>query len=504
MLDLRAPHGANTEIISYTNFQGIIRARSRIALENRDEQALWSCVNAKCDWRGYIERDPAFIRYAESNTQFRVETLRHFTPNEIVWIEQQENRCNLSSSRGHFVEGAFSPNKATSLAMFRGRVFAMCQDNVMHIYNGVSWKRSNISEKPAFAIPISNRFVIAGMKEKPTELLISRVNNADVFPNEESASNTAVTRAVFIDIANQIGTADYITGLGQMEINRLAVFTQDQVIVYITDPDFTKWTVDSRANVRIGCISHRTIANAGSDLLFCSRHGVHSLMRQGENGINITEETLSHQIENLYRHMVENTNDPTMITACYDQDEGQYHIFFPREREPERLTLSFRRGYEDARWTQGSGDGALCADSLGGRYVVGTIDGIVEQVRSRVASASLFRPKMTILTPVLWHGSLSENKESIDFYLQAAGQGRVIVTLMDEESAVITSKELFIEAPLGDTDEYPYIANEHVYRMFFQAKYRGLQVQIESADEGDIEIYAIGLDVRKSGQSGNK
>ena len=73
------------------------------------------------------------------------------------------------------------------------------------------------------------------------------MDNPDIFLEEEAITEE-VTRAAFIDISNLIGTADEITGLGAFEANRLAVFTKDQTLVYIIDPDFEEWQLDSRAN----------------------------------------------------------------------------------------------------------------------------------------------------------------------------------------------------------------------------------------------------------------
>ena len=156
----------------------------------------------------------------------------------------------------------------------------------MYRYSGGEWSTSTSTVKPSFGVPIQRRLAVAGFRLKPTEIQFSRVDNPNIFLDEE-APTEEVTRAAFIDISNLIGTADEITGLGTFEANRLAVFTKDQTLVYIIDPDFEQWQLDSRANLRIGCISHNSIVNAGSDLLFCSRRGIHSIMRSEQNGITL-------------------------------------------------------------------------------------------------------------------------------------------------------------------------------------------------------------------------
>ena len=75
---------------------------------------------------------------------------------------------------------------------------------------------------------------------KYTEIEISRLFNNDgderIFLAEETATTTS-TRADFLDLTNIIGTADEITGLARLETNRLAIFTNDQAIIYKVDPD---------------------------------------------------------------------------------------------------------------------------------------------------------------------------------------------------------------------------------------------------------------------------
>ena len=58
----------------------------------------------------------------------------------------------------------------------------------------------------------------------------------EIFAAEETKALTEVTRADFLDLANVLGSADEITGLARFESNRLAIFTNDQTIVFKVDP----------------------------------------------------------------------------------------------------------------------------------------------------------------------------------------------------------------------------------------------------------------------------
>ena len=176
------------------------------------------------------------------------------------------------------------------------------------------------------------RAYICGWQDRQTEISISRVfedfPDDEIFTAEETKALSEVTRADFLDLANVLGSADEITGLARFESNRLAIFTNDQTIVFKVDPDYTQREIDNRANVQLGAISHNGIVQVGSDVIFCSRHGVHSLIRSAENGLTIDSRTLSYEVETLYKQLLKDCIGPRFVTATYDQDLGRLHIFF--------------------------------------------------------------------------------------------------------------------------------------------------------------------------------
>ena len=110
----------------------------------------------------------------------------------------------------------------------------------------------------------------------------------------------------------------------------MAVFTNDRVLVYLIDANIDLWALDDKASVNAGCISHKTIQRAGADILFCSRSGAYKLRRSAENGITIEGSSLSEKIDILYRELLASVPAFGEISATYDPDMGQYHIFFPQ------------------------------------------------------------------------------------------------------------------------------------------------------------------------------
>ena len=144
----------------------------------------------------------------------------------------------------------------------------------MYRYDVLVFKKITEGSNPkhSFGVSIQRRFAIAGAADKRTTIDISRVDEFNVFPEDEDAAATAVTRAADINVGNIIGTADEIKGLGVFENSKLAVFTNDQVVIYDLHPDLTQWQINDKSNVNVGTLSHNTIATAGSDIMFCSRY----------------------------------------------------------------------------------------------------------------------------------------------------------------------------------------------------------------------------------------
>lgn len=483
-----APISVSTDATTYYGFKGIDRSRDITAMETQEAQNFWLLDNCFVDYRGQLIRDAAFFLKAGSN-RFPVNTLRYYSRDDFVFAEEDANSTHLgsSASSGHRVDSAYPKTASVSMTNFQGKVQIFSRGEKMYKYDGLNFASSTASIKPSFGVPIQRRLAVAGFKDRPTTVEFSRVDSSDIFLNEEAPS-TQVTRASFIDISNLIGTADEIVGLGTMEANRLAVFTKDQTLVYIIDPDLEQWQLDSRANLRIGCIGHNTIANAGSDMLFCSRRGIHSIMRSEQNGITIAEASLSDEIEYLYQDLVKTTPDISRISAVYDQDKQTYHIFFPRNRgtATKRLSMNFRAGYEHVNFQLGDTLLPRCGAFLGGKLLFGTADGVYEAT-DRVFTqdtglSDLRRSPMLAETPVLWLGDFIGNKRTHTLLVQATGVGRFFIDAMDEQDRLMTSIEVNLDRIKGDEHwgDAPLKAD---YTFPFMQVFRGVRLRFRTEEK---------------------
>lgn len=487
-----APIAVKSTSRTYYGFRGIDRSRDITALETEKDQNFWRLDNCYVDYRGQLIRDPAFYLHQGSN-RFPVKCLRFYNREGVCFAEEDAAGTHLSSDRGHQLLNAFPKDAVVSMTNFQGKVHIFCQDHRMYRYDGFQFSTSTASIKPKFGVPIQRRLAVAGFKDRPTTVEFSRVDNPDIFLGEE-APTEEVTRAAFLDISNLIGTADEIMGMGTFEANRLAVFTKDQTLVYIIDPDFEQWQLDSRANLRIGCISHNTIVNAGSDLLFCSRRGIHSIMRSEQNGITIAEASLSDAVEPLYQELVRTTPNPEQISAVYDPDTQTYHVFFPRPggNQTRRLSMNFRAGYENVNFQLGDTLLPRCGAFLGGRLMFGTADGVYEATERTFVQdtglSDLRRSPMSAETPILWLGDFLGTKRAHTFIIQATGRGRFYVDFVDENDSQVASIEINLDRLEGD----PRWGDAPLYQDYsypFNHVFRGLRLRFRT-DEKDVDTDA--------------
>ena len=453
----RSSTGLKTKTFVYENFQGLDTSRDITSLDTGKEQHLSKINNATADWRGQIVRDAACL---ERGGEYRVQHVRFFGKNELVWAERTGAGINFNSERGHVLENVHEATAIVSSTVFNQNVIFASRARPMYAYDGINFNRNQSPAadllRPAYVTSVQRRLAVAGIPGRETQVHLSRVDQDQIFPDDEEPDSTSVLRAGFIDVANLLGTADQITGLGSFEQNRLVVFTADRAIIYRVDPDLTRWVIDDNANINIGCASHNTIVNAGTDLLFCSRSGVHSIKRSEENGILVFSYSMSDKIDILYRELFNSVAEPETISAVFDQDTAQYHIFFPQGSGTtcKRLTLATNPegGQPQPKFSTGDFLNANCGSFLGGKLVLGTNGGVYEVLKIEDDRDDAFTPEMEVVTPYLWHGSLMDTKETTSVILQATGKGIIEMDALDLNGRIIGS--LVIEVDDTSDDNY--------------------------------------------------
>ena len=498
---VKTSSGVSLKTYAYENFQGLDTSRDVTSLDTGKEQHLSKLVNATCDWRGQIVREPSAKHRKGS---FPVKHVRYFNTSEAMFVEQTGSGLTFRSERDHVLEDVYPTAAVVSSTIFNQNVQICARLLPMYNYDGTIFKRNQSkainSMMPAYCTSVQRRLAVAGINGKETEIHLSRVDQDEVFPDDEEETSTNALRAGYIDIANIIGTADKITGLGTFEQNRLVVFTSDKAIVYKIDASISNWLLDDNAYINIGCASHNTIQNAGTDLLFCSRSGIHSIKRSEDNGLLVYSYSLSDKIDILYRELFNSVENQEDISATFDQDSAQYHVFFPQSGGflCRRLTLSLNpeAGQAQPKFSEGEFLNARSGDFLNGKLLYGTTGGIYEVLQLETVDDQAYTPDISITTPLLWHGSLEDTKETHSLVIQAAGKG--IVNLDAQDLAGRTIGAIVFE--VDDTSDDNYFQDVPLskqYERSWKHRYKAAQYRMTvNSGDGLLRIIGIAVTVR--------
>jgi hypothetical protein len=502
MASFKSPPGVRVKPFVMSNFMGLDSSTDVTAQDNQKEQTLSVCNNAYCDWRGQIIRAPAGKRVVNGGL---ITHVRFYGNNDdetnVAFAESTDYKISLKSDRGHVAEDVYDKDVAVTSTIFSNRAHFCSRNSYMHVYDGTSFKRNESDAMeilaPAYCCSVQRRLVVAGLLGRDTEVQLTRVDTYDVFADDEDANEENVLRGGKIEIGNLLGTADKITGIAGFEQNRLAIFTRNRTLIYVIDPDINNWELDERANINIGTISHNTIVQAGTDLVFCSERGVHTIMRSRENGILVYASLLSSRVDLTYRALLKQVANKEQVSAVWDQENSQYHIFFPiSERVSKRLTVNISQQQDvPEKWSSGDYLNARCGDVLGGRFVLGGYGGIHEIYDIEDDLDTLADVGMEIKTPISWQGSMTEDKAAHSFFLHATGKGDLMVEILNEQDELLDAFNLEIE---DDEDaKFPDNPISKQYERKFESIYRGVRVKLTSKGKGLIRILAVGFNVRQ-------
>lgn len=505
-MTITAPSYQEVISFSYQDFQGIDSSRDRASLDTGKMQHMFQMTNSYANFRGIIHRDRDLIRREVTPSDRVIQHVSFYGRNLLVWAQRDGNNITLGSEpNGTTQLDAFAKDSVVTSTVFNNQTFFFSRDQIPYSFNGLAFTKStNVREKPAFGVAIQRRLAISGESGKKSIINFSKVDDPYTFKDDELDTETAVTKASDIDVRNIIGTADEIKGLGVFETNKLAVFTNDKTIVFNISPDYTKWVIDDKTAVGVGTISHNTIANVGTDILYCSRHGVHSLRRSESNGITIYSVPLSSKIEEIYKSLLATVENKEDISAFYDQDYGQYHVFFPQTASiTTRLTMTLNPAPGgEPKWSTATYLNQRCGASLGGVTVLGTSGGVYEMVDYEVvvpSGTAKFSPEIDIFTPILWHGSLTDTKQAREFVIQAAGEGQLEIECFNEDGKKFHVMKIDLDPVTGGDDNYYSLPLSRQYNRPFTYQYKGVQFRIK-ATSGQGRLKIIGLAVLIEGK----
>lgn len=501
MTSTPSPSGQQVRAFSYDDFQGLNTTRDDSSLDTGTRQALVKIDNGYCNFAGIIHRDRSLSRRKTTDPNRLITHVAFYGSDLIGWAQQDGGGTTLCAEPNSTkaIE-IFPKNSVVSSTVFNNSLIFFCQDQIPQIFDGHLFKaNSNLVEKPAFGVAIQGRLAIAGQSGRKSIVDLSRANTTEFFTRDENPGETSVIRAGDIDIKNIIGTSDEITGLGVFENSKLAVFTKDQTLIYNISPDISKWSIDDKVSIGVGTECHNSIANVGTDVIFCSRSGVHSLRRSEQNGITIYATPLSANIEELYKKLYRRVKDKRLISAFYDPDHGQYHVFFPEsETVSTRLTMSISPSSDvPNKWSVSTYLAPWCGSSLGGKTVFGTNGGVFI-ADDYEEPDSEYIPTMEFTTPILWHNSITEKKHAREFILQASGNGRIEIECYTNEGKKFHTIVVDLDE-IGD-DDRTFLPLSKQYNRPFVFEYKGVQFKFKVLPKGNGRVKIIGFAVIVEGK----
>jgi hypothetical protein len=486
----------------YSGFSGITTARSEVAMERPEAQPLAEMSNLSCSAKGYMTNEPGFA--SVGSEQGHISHLKyHDANNNVIAYSVRDGggtslRCiNAYSSATNIWPRASS---VCSAYFNRNLVFAAGQET-MRQFDGADFKEitSQAVAGARYICQVSNRLVATGFDDNPCEIKLSRVNDATIYDSDELPADASLLKAARLNIQNLIGSGDRIRGIASFETNKLAVFTSDRVLVYITDPDYTKWVIDSSSTVRYGTISHKSIVAVGGDLFFCSSSGVHSIRRSVVNGSTVFTTSLSEDITELYQSLLASVKNPDDISASFDPVAGRVHIYFPVN---DSLAYRLSAALADAKteqditkvmWSMSTYGGVTCGDYQSGRAFVGTIAGIKEAAQWYVADT--MRGAGSARFPTLWHGDIFSPKQSLHMVLYASGQGEIRVTAHDETNRALSVVNFVL--PKTDQIDFTGVPLQRQFIRPFSHIYTGLRLSVDVKAGSLIRIFAIGVNIKE-------
>jgi hypothetical protein len=500
----RAPSLVRTNSQAYDNFGGLDTSRADVAMDVGKSLHLVECDNAFCDWRGQIVRDPA-AKYRVGRGY--INHIRFIDRDVLVWAEQRAGAIYLVSENedgsGSHTKEAFPTNAIVSSTHFNNRVHFAAQALPIFDYDGTVWRQNqsptiNNILRPAYLASVQRRMVCAGILGAEQEVHLSRVDEHEIWPDDEDPASEDVERAGTLTVRNLAGVAGRVTGIAPFEQTKLAIFTEDRAFLYNIDPDLEKWFLDDRANINIGCLSHNTIVPAGDDLLYCSRSGVHSIRRSEDNGIMVNSQHYSDRVNILYRALLAQVDEPERISAAFDQDRRQYHIFFPMAGGvvTKRLTLTMNpEAGGELTWSTGTYLNARCGTFYGGNYVIGTSGGIFDVADIESTEEDLVEPQMQVTTPVLWGGDITNQKQGHSWTLMASGPGVLEVEAFDEQDKKLDSWVMEIT---GDEDDNRFIGVplSRQYTRKFESRFTGVRFRFRTKSKGLVRIVGFTVNTR--------
>lgn len=489
MSSINSPRAVKEKPLPYEKFIGLETMRDSSNQDTGTKQPLLRLSNGYVDGLGQVIRMPGMDRV---HSAVNVIETRHFSLDDLTWIEQANGGTILRSSSGRVAPTLWDSSAIPTVASFAGNLYYFSQAQPVWRYSGANFSidQGPLTNRlrPSFGCTVQSRLVVGGLPYAPGVIDISRVNDPSYFADDEKSDEESVNRAGKIDIWSVIGKRETITGITAFETNKLVIFTASRGLIYRISTDIDQWAIEDRTSITNGCISHRTVVEAGQDIIYCSRTGVYTVARSRDNGTMVASASLSDNISLLYKKLLRTVPDPRLISAVWDADASQYHIFFPQTQERSfRLTMTVdpTNPLATARWSLSELEmSPICGDFFEGNLVFGSFEGLYQVGQVDEDTQEFFNP-LVFETPTLYLGSFVDSKDISGLLISASGNAVLLIEMIDNASnRVVWSRKVeinedaipgsFFGTPLSQHRRIPMNVRTTACRFRFTAEGAGL------------------------------
>lgn len=470
-------------LFAYNRFIGLDAVT---APENMNERLLSTVQGAHVDFRGQINKHYASKPYAGGATS-SVLSVEHYGPSDIVHAVRNGANLDLKSTTGASSASAFTGSyQVIDYTQFLDKLIAVVKDQTVKSWDGTTFANEAAIPKGGAVTTVRNRLCVADLVASGTEVHVSKTDLIDftvgALPDD----------AVVINIRNQLTSKDHIVGLGNYEGDKLAIFCQNETLLYATDADISKWQIVRDFRVPIGCVGKRTIKNVGTDLFFASKFGIHSI-RRAANGVTLETVTFSRVVQDIYDGLIDGMPDGREPHSVWNPSLGHYIIFFPKADDGfASMTFTYEpalgRGTHQS-WSYDETNIWCDGSYFAGNLVFASVSGGLREENTLDPTA--FATNFKVRTPVLWQGAPHKRKKYKRLMIRMSGQAALQIKIFDERGNQRQFTTIQPYPPGGPTTpdniEFPPIDIPCPHVM------KGMSIEFSSLDDLELKITDFAL-----------
>ena len=277
--------GSNVDI---DRFGGIVTRHGTKREYNALLDIYWE--NCATNWEAYAP-------YWSHDGSGRLNGLGYFdTPSLEQLVAVNDQKIYKHTNTGIWAEvSGYTPaaDAQVEMAQLTDKLFLTDGTNNVRSYDGTSFtdEGTGTGNPPVckYLVAHTNRIFAAGISSVPDALYASDLLDGQTFDN--------------VNFQIRIGgdSGDPITGLCPWLGQNLVVFKERSIFNVATDPQASTasgWVVEN-IDTRIGCVSHRSIAQVGQDIFFLAPDGIRTVRSILEGAATAISEPISVGIQDV-------------------------------------------------------------------------------------------------------------------------------------------------------------------------------------------------------------